>query len=290
MKQHTIIFVPHARAKFRKWRLSTLQVSLAIGSVILLTLTGVVSTVLYFDNSFDQDELAKVQEENQDLRVVNQRFETSIRDLEGQLTEYQERIQQLAIVAGLSELQGDTEPGIGGMEPPADGPMANEELEAIQSRLQTLVFDMDLLEDKLGERQAMLASMPTISPIKGLFTSAFGMRKDPFTHRRTFHQGIDISAPMGRDVSAPGDGVVIKAGRARGYGKVVYLSHGFGITTRYGHLSAILVEPGQKVKRGEAIGKVGNTGRSTGVHLHYEVRVNGKAENPLGYILDSMRN
>lgn len=289
MKQHTIIFVPHARAKFRKWRISTLQVALVVGTLALATLAGIVSTVLYFDTSVDSDQLARIEVENADLRAVNQRFETSILELEGQLGEYQQRIQQLAIVAGLSDLQGDAQAGIGGLEPSTDGLLPSEDLDAIQTRLQNMVADMDRLETRFDERQTMLSSMPTISPVKGLFSSGFGMRRDPFTQRRTFHQGVDIAAPRGRAVVAPGDGVVIKAGRVSGYGKVVYLAHGFGITTRYGHLSEIDVEAGQTVRRGDALGKVGNTGRSTGVHLHYEVRVDGKAENPLGYILDSIR-
>ncbi|MCG8460592.1 MAG: M23 family metallopeptidase [Holophagales bacterium] len=289
MKQHTIIFVPHARAKFRKWRLSTLQVGLSILSIALLTLTGIVSTVLYFDTSFDRGQLDRIQQENVDLRAVNQRFEASVREMEGQLTEYQKRIQQLAIVAGLSDLRAESEPGIGGMEPPGDSALPSDDLEAIQAQLEGLVADMEIVEESLGQRRAMLSSMPTVAPVKGIFTSAYGMRKDPFTGRRAMHHGIDISAPFGREVVAPGDGMVIKAGRAAGYGNVVYLSHGFGVTTRFGHLSKVSVEVGQKVERGDVLGKVGNTGRSTGIHLHYEVRVNGKAENPLGYILDSIR-
>ena len=285
--KHTIIFVPHARAKFRKWRFSSIQAAIAIGSLALLTLGGIVATILYFDTSFDRRQLEQIQQENADLRAVNQRFESGIRDLEEQLGDYQDRIHQLAIVAGLAELSPAAEPGIGGIEP--KGESLENDLGTLQKQLAGLVDNMDRLEAGLDERRLKLSSMPTIAPVKGIYTSSFGYRKDPFTGKRALHHGIDITAPKGRAVIAPGDGVVIKAGRATGYGKVVYLAHGFGLVTRYGHLSKIDVEPGQKVRRGETIARVGNTGRSTGTHLHYEVRLNGRAVNPLGYVLDSIR-
>ena len=100
------------------------------------------------------------------------------------------------------------------------------------------------------------------------------------------HNAVDIGSTPGHPVLAPGDGVVIRAGRIGRLGNAVYISHGFGITTRYGHLSRILVKPGQVVHRGQEIGDVGRTGRATGYHLHYEVRVDRRPVNPLGYMLD----
>ena len=130
------------------------------------------------------------------------------------------------------------------------------------------------------------SSIPAITPAKGLLTSGFGHRNDPFTGKRAFHPGIDIIAPLGQEIHATGDGIVTQAGWNQGLGKAVTLSHGFDIVTRYGHMSKIVVEAGQKVQRGDVIGYIGSTGRSTGVHLHYEVRVDGKAQNPLAYMLD----
>jgi murein DD-endopeptidase MepM/ murein hydrolase activator NlpD len=129
-------------------------------------------------------------------------------------------------------------------------------------------------------------SMPSIWPVAGnLGSSGFGMRRNPFGGSSTeFHKGQDISAPMGASVIATADGVVICAGWQRGYGQVVYVDHGNGLSTRYGHLSRIEVVEGQTVKRGELLGRVGSTGRSTGPHLHYEVRVNGLATNPIPYL------
>ncbi|MEL7061836.1 MAG: M23 family metallopeptidase [Acidobacteriota bacterium] len=284
MKQHTIIFVPHARAKFRKWRLTTLQAALALGGLCALTLGALVATALYFGSDFDRDELDRVARENAELREANERFESSLRELEVQLGDYQQRIHKLAIVAGVAELSPGGEPGIGGLEPPELTPF--ETLEALEQEMSGMDLGMNELELELGRRQIRLSSTPTIAPAAGILTSGFGYRRDPFTGRRAFHAGLDVAAPHGGPVRAPGDAVVVKAGRAGGYGKVVYLSHGNGLTTRYGHLSAIEVEPGERVRRGDVIGRVGSTGRSTGTHLHYEVRVNGKPADPLAYILD----
>ncbi len=124
--------------------------------------------------------------------------------------------------------------------------------------------------------------------MKGILGHGFGWRRDPFTGQREFHKGIDISAPTGRKVLAPADGIVVKVSRVRGYGRVLYLSHGNGIMTHYGHLSEFNVKLGQKVSRGGVIGFVGSTGRSTGPHLHYEVVVHNRKVDPMKYILENL--
>ncbi len=146
---------------------------------------------------------------------------------------------------------------------------------------------LDAVEAKLDERLRWISSTPAITPVKGILTSGFGYRSDPLTHGRGVHQGVDIAAAPGQPVRASADGVVMQAGEIGGLGQAVFIAHGFGITTRYGHMSRIDVRPGQRVKRGDVIGRVGNTGRSTGYHLHYEVRVDGEPVNPLAYILDT---
>jgi murein DD-endopeptidase MepM/ murein hydrolase activator NlpD len=129
-------------------------------------------------------------------------------------------------------------------------------------------------------------SMPSIWPVAGsLGKSGFGIRRNPFGGSSTeFHKGQDISAPYGTPVIATADGVVVIAGWLRGYGQVVYIDHGNGLSTRYGHLSRLDVMVGQTIKRGQQLGLVGSTGRSTGPHLHYEVRVDGQATNPVPYL------
>ncbi|NQY99042.1 MAG: peptidoglycan DD-metalloendopeptidase family protein [Bdellovibrionales bacterium] len=142
------------------------------------------------------------------------------------------------------------------------------------------------LYESLSERQSLLAATPSIKPARGWFTSRFGYRIDPFTAKPVMHAGLDIAAPPGTPVYAPADGVVSFVGYESGYGKLVSVDHGYGVVTRFAHNSRILVEKGQKVSRREVISTVGNTGRSSGPHLHYEVRVHGVPVDPMNYILD----
>jgi len=127
-------------------------------------------------------------------------------------------------------------------------------------------------------------ALPALWPTRGWLTSEFGVRVDPVTAEKAMHRGVDIATAPGAPVIAPSDGVVLFAGVDGAYGKVLVLDHGYGVRTRYGHLSEIAVAQGQAVKRGAAIAMVGNTGRSTGPHLHYEVQVDGIAEDPSRFL------
>lgn len=131
--------------------------------------------------------------------------------------------------------------------------------------------------------------LPILWPIEGPITSSFGERLDPFNGEGAFHKGIDISGSMGEPVRAPADGTVLMAGPASGYGQEVMLDHGHGIHTLYGHLSGFAVTAGQDVHRGEIIGYVGSEGRSTGPHLHYEVRIHDTPVNPHKYMRETMQ-
>ena len=127
-------------------------------------------------------------------------------------------------------------------------------------------------------------SAPNVWPVEGPVTGSFGERTDPFNGEGAFHMGVDISAPIGQAVIAPADGVVEYADLMNGYGRVIVLNHAHGITTRFGHLSGFAVNEGQQVHRGDVIGYVGSSGRSTGPHLHYEVRINNTPVNPHKYL------
>ncbi|HXZ27901.1 MAG TPA: M23 family metallopeptidase [Terriglobales bacterium] len=133
-----------------------------------------------------------------------------------------------------------------------------------------------------------LAAQPALWPVEGPVTGGFGERIDPFNGEGAFHTGVDISSNYGHPVIAPADGVVTFANTESGYGNLLVLDHGYGISTRYGHLSGFAVTPGQTVHRGEVIGYVGLTGRSTGPHLHYEVRINEVPVNPYKYLRNTM--
>ena len=131
-------------------------------------------------------------------------------------------------------------------------------------------------------------AIPSTEPVHGTsFTSGFGVRSDPFRGRAAMHAGIDLSGPIGTPIYATADGLVGRSEWVSGYGNLVELDHGRGIQTRYGHLSRSMVRPGQQVKRGDMIALMGSTGRSTGSHLHYEVRLDGKAVNPVPFMQSS---
>jgi murein DD-endopeptidase MepM/ murein hydrolase activator NlpD len=142
------------------------------------------------------------------------------------------------------------------------------------------------LWESLSERQSLVNATPNIKPSRGWFTSRFGYRVDPFTGRPEMHAGLDIAAPPGTPVYAPADGIISYIGFEGGYGKIVSIDHGYGVVTRFAHNSRVFVEQGQKVSRRDVISAIGSTGRSSGPHLHYEVRVNGVPVDPENYVLD----
>lgn len=283
LKHHTIILVPHSRAKFRKWTVSSRQLATAALAAVLLLLLAVVSTWSFFFSSIDKTQLTQLEEENLRLREVNQDFETSVRDLTRQLADFEDRTRQLAIVAGLDGLGLEQDPGIGGEDLllPEQGTLGH-----LDDRADLLDRGLQSISAELAERLQLAAATPSISPVRGLLTSSYGYRSDPVTGQRALHRAIDISTSPGQPIKATADGVVLRARRNGRLGNSVDLSHGHGVVTRYGHLASYDVEPGQRIRRGEVIGFVGNTGRTTGFHLHYEVRIEGQPVNPLAYILD----
>jgi len=141
---------------------------------------------------------------------------------------------------------------------------------------------------RLDQFQQGAMAIPSQRPIQQTnLTSGFGVRSDPFRGSAAMHAGVDMAGPIGTPIYATADGYVGRAGWANGYGNLVELEHGRGLETRYGHLSAILVKPGQRIRRGDLIARMGSTGRSTGSHLHYEVRIDGRAVNPIPFLQTS---
>ena len=168
-----------------------------------------------------------------------------------------------------------------------------KEYAALDQKLSALSRDAflteEILQDEyeiLYDKKAFLAALPTRQPASGYFTSGFGVRVSPYGDRVKMHEGVDIANRIGTPVRAPADGEVIFEASKAGYGETLILSHGYGIETLYGHLKGFTVKKGAKVKRGEKIALVGNSGRSTGPHVHYEVRVHGYPVDPLSYIFE----
>jgi len=159
-------------------------------------------------------------------------------------------------------------------------------LEQLQTETRLKELQQEELLTVLRSNQDFFASTPSIWPTDGWVTSGFGYRRSPFTNRREFHNGLDIAGPSGTPVYATAKGLVIAAGKDGAYGLTVDIDHGLGIMTRYAHLHRIVVKEGQSVSRGELVGHIGSTGRATGPHLHYEVRLSGIPVDPMRYILN----
>lgn len=244
----------------------------------------------------------------QALKLQNQRQEAQIRVFSerlGNITQQMARLKafnhRLRVLANLEE-STEQAPlfGVGGPDGAGGGPGVRLSNTVQERRLQAMRRDLEQLTAAgeaeyqvqkqlakfLQDRRSILASTPSVWPTHGWVTSGFGYRISPFTGKRQFHAGLDISTRRGTPIKAPADGVVTFAGREGGFGRVVVINHGHGLVTRYGHLSGFSVKVGQKVKRHQVIGQVGNTGRSTGPHLHYEVLLSGTPTNPRHYILD----
>lgn len=161
-----------------------------------------------------------------------------------------------------------------------------DRLEGIGRRSQRQAIELQRILSNLSKQKSLLSSIPAISPVNGWVTSGFGYRTSPFTGKRTMHKGIDVASPIGSPIYSPANGVVIFTGSKAGFGNFIMIAHGYGIVSRYGHNAQNMVQPGQRVKRGEQIATVGMSGRTTGPHLHYEVLVNGRHVNPKKFILD----
>ena len=162
----------------------------------------------------------------------------------------------------------------------------SKRMNLLEKRIYSQLQSFDQLSEALANQQDRLAHIPSVIPINiadYTMSSGYGYRVDPIYGASKFHEGLDFAASKGTDVFATGDGKVTVAGREAGYGNCVDIDHGYNYLTRYAHLSEILVKPGEEVKRGQLIGKVGSTGKSTGPHLHYEVRFKDVPQNPVNY-------
>jgi murein DD-endopeptidase MepM/ murein hydrolase activator NlpD len=218
---------------------------------------------------------ARVEQENAQLRAENEKQRQQLDSLNHRVEAVEDASRKLAEMSGVGHEQPPTSNGVGGPFLPVD------EATAVEYRTNHLEQELRAYEVALRER----ATVPNIWPVEGALDSGFGVRRNPFGGSSyESHEGQDIEALIGTPVRAAASGTIIIAGCQRGYGNVVYVDHGNGISTRYGHLSHIDVEVGQSVKQGELLGLVGSTGRSTGPHLHYEVRINNEPVNPRHYL------
>jgi murein DD-endopeptidase MepM/ murein hydrolase activator NlpD len=221
-----------------------------------------------------------IEVENARLKAENVRQRQELNRLNNRVEAVEDTSRRLAEKSGVVHDEAAAVPGTGGPAIPLDA----DSLAVIEAKMSRLEQNMRAYEEILRQR----GYTPTIWPVDGKLESGFGGRRNPFGGSSyEFHSGQDIDAPYGAPVIAGASGKVVFAGWQSGYGQLVVIDHGGGLTSRYGHLSHIDVVEGQTISRAEFLGRVGSTGRSTGPHLHYEVRINDEPVNPLQYLLTS---
>jgi murein DD-endopeptidase MepM/ murein hydrolase activator NlpD len=245
-----------------------------------------------------QTEIAGLRASNDSLELANASYREATAELSAQIGTLQAAVDEIGERAAVDPAASRAMERLpasvrsramgGGSATPAVAPLIGGAFGQADAAFSVLSDILTVIESQLNSvktgverRHALAAATPSIWPVAGWLSSAFGSRRDPFTGDPNFHPGLDISADKGEPVLATADGTVTAASYTGNYGNLVVIDHGYGITTKYGHLSRFATMIGQTVRRGDVVGYVGSTGRSTSPHLHYEVWVNGKLTNPL---------
>jgi murein DD-endopeptidase MepM/ murein hydrolase activator NlpD len=289
-KYYTFLVFPGAHGALRKVSLPFYIVHL----ILALSVAGIMMIVA-LANSYARMLLKvsnynNLRTEREALKVENQTLQNVVSKTSAQLGSLQSLASEVALTYGFGQAHRLR-------FPQAALVLASQTNSTVESSYQVSLYVFNLIErwslKPSGDAVALgifpdtelgRETVPSLWPVRGWITAGFGQRMDPFTGEGAFHAGVDIGASSGTSVEASADGLVLQAGRNSGYGNEVLIDHGFGLTTKYGHLSKIYVVVGEEVKRGQVIGAVGATGRATGPHLHYEVAVNDTPVNPAKYL------
>lgn len=295
-KYFRLLLLTDGSSQQREFKFNNLRIFTLIFCVVLLVGGITYSTSRILANYYTQIAMTDVMDENAELRQNLGWIEDRVNEVTEDLYSLTESDDQLRIMADMPLIDDDIrQVGVGG----AVGPEISAGVE--NERARDLIFDLEKIEREIrlqkasfveierqfAERAELIRHTPSIYPTEGgRFSSMFGRRPDPFNGRITQHNGIDISVERGTPVYATADGVVVHAKRVHGLGKLIVIDHGYGFKTAYGHLDRIISAKGRTVSRGDKIGEVGNTGRSTAPHLHYEVHVDRKAVDPRDYFFE----
>jgi murein DD-endopeptidase MepM/ murein hydrolase activator NlpD len=296
---YTVVFLsgPHARIR-------TLHIFKSAIRSVLLSFLGLLVISVYFVHNYNdvkgkERELQSMREELMQQKAEVQNYALNLiaykrqmfllRDLDTKLRQAvslgpRNKSQQLLGIGGPDELGLQNLAAIGEKKQDEALKEMHQEVTQLKEAASKQETSMQILIEYFEDKRSLYASTPSIWPIRGWVSSPFGGRTSPLTGKMQFHEGIDIAAQVGTPVAAPADGMVIKAEFEAGFGNMVELSHGYGLKTIFGHNSRLNVEPGQHVKRGDIIAYVGDTGSSTGPHLHYQVKFNGLPVNPDHYL------
>ncbi len=308
-RYYTLLIIPERTSQVKRWVIpSWLVKTVAIAGAFL----GAVAIIMVLDYWFVMSQIS----ENKDLRVENRKLRQQVQVFESRISSIEDTMERiktfsmrLKVITNiedrnklieslndrLPEANANIEVQVAGANSknPEDIRLARDQV-AWDQRFVELGQQSSLLEQQLqnqyellADQKAFLNALPTRKPAVGYFTSGFGVRRAPFGGREKMHEGLDIANYPGTPIQATAEGTVTWAGPKAGYGQTVIIDHGYGLETWYAHNRKILVNSKQRVRRGEVISQLGNSGRSTGPHLHYEVRINGIPVDPLSYILEN---
>jgi septal ring factor EnvC (AmiA/AmiB activator) len=282
---YTLFVASSRRGSFRKitlpgYVLHLVAILAVVGGVTVLAAAGSYTRMLWKVGNYNA-----LRRQQDTLKHNYEKLQSSVKDTNDRMNSLQSLATEVAMTYGFMRFRQSP---FGVNDTPA----------AADNAFQQSVAQFNFLEQNVGSAAlpagglqllssaglADLTSTPTLWPVIGHLTGTFGERMDPFSGEGAFHTGVDISSQYGDGVRVSADGMVIEADERAGYGRLVVVDHGFGVTTYYGHLSSFNVHAGQQVRRGDTIGNVGVSGRSTGPHVHYEVRINGAPVNPMRYL------
>ncbi len=307
-KNYSIIIVSGATSTNKEFVISSklIKNSITAFSVLLLIFGFVIFD--YLTISFNKERMERLEmetlEKDKTIAQLSHNYQTLAKSLE-RMEEFKQRIM---VAAGLQSPDALTKVGSGGYGPGTTVPVPTGSIEVQPSTelprqqiTNQIILDktkqitgqakdvekvLKYVELHIHEQKAKLASTPALWPTRGYITDGYHNRTHPITGKRHFHAALDIATQLGNKVIATADGFVLFTEKNPAMGNLIHIDHGFGFATRYGHLASFNVKEGDRVKRGQVIGYVGNTGRSTAPHLHYEVIYMNKAQNPMNYIID----
>lgn len=296
----SIFILSSGTSKARQIDLPIERYKLIRNSLIVLAVIITYICADYARIRFAHIEFSELKRKNVAQKIELNEFARKINEVEGRLARLKDFDKKLRIIANIEtpKIQGDEAMGMGGASlESVDFPTVKDKRGELVEKMHAELTQIDAsvnvqeksfieLQSYLSEQSSMLASTPSVWPSRGWVSSGFGKRASPFTGLSERHTGIDIANRMGTAVLASADGLVVYSAGNGSLGKTVRLKHGYGLKTSYGHMSKILVKKGERVKRGQKLGEMGNTGRSTGPHLHYDVTLNGVHVNPFNYILN----
>ena len=302
----TLMLFPSDTGAPKKIRLpkNLVKTALAISAVLFVSVIGssIFFVKKYIQLTADQVETAELKRESKIHKIQVDKLGQQVKEFSTEMSRLERFANKLRVITDLGDSPTPVEKdwGVGGpyglsaqsfstsleRETVSMVERLTGNLEELDQQAKTQAVSLQQLDEFFKNQKSFLSSTPSIWPTRGWVTSGFGLRKSPFTGRKEKHKGWDIGARLGSSIRATADGVVRVSGRESGYGKMLEIDHGYGISTRYGHNSKNLVRVGDRIKRGDKIALVGSTGRSTGPHLHYEVRLSGVPVNPRNYILE----